>query len=329
MTIVTAGSIATDHLMVFPGRFSEQLIDGQLDRISLSFLVDELSIYPGGVGADIAFGLGCLGLRPVLVGAVGNDFAEYRQWLESHNVNTEHVRVSETRHTARFLCTTDADQNQIASFYPGAMSEAREIDLPAIARSLGSVDLVVISPDDPAAMVRHTQGCRKAELPFAADPSQQLARLEGDDIRELVNGADYLFTNEYERELLQQKTAWSSEEIMDRVRTWVTTRGADGVSIISHGHEQVTVPVVPPRQLADPTGVGDAFRAGYLAGTFSGLDTERSAQVGCTLATLAIETIGSQEYGFEPAEFVKRLGEAYGPEAAEEVRDTLGSTMSA
>lgn len=170
MRIAVTGSIATDHLMTFPGRFGDQLIADQLHRISLSFLVDDLQIRRGGCAANIAFGMGCLGLRPVLVGAVGADFADYRSWLERHGVDCDSVHISEMHHTARFLCTTDDDHNQIASFYTGAMAEARLIELGPISQRLGGLDLVLISPNDPEAMLRHTTEARQRAIPFAADP---------------------------------------------------------------------------------------------------------------------------------------------------------------
>src|SRR5437763_3649775 len=185
MRVAVTGSIATDHLMAFPGRFAEQLLPDQLAHRSVSFLVTDLEVRRGGVAANIAYGMGLLGQRPLLVGAVGPDFADYRAWLERRGVDTSGVRLSELRHTARFVCTTDRDLNQIASFYPGAMAEAREIEL----STLGPLDLVVVSPNDPAAMLRHTVECRTRKLPFAADPSQQLATLDGEQIRLLVDGA--------------------------------------------------------------------------------------------------------------------------------------------
>lgn len=323
MSVITAGSIAIDNLMVFPGRFSEQFVPGRLASISLSFLVDDLQVRPGGVAADIAFGLGCLGLRPVLVGSVGADFAGYRARLEEHNVDTTHVRVSSTRHTARFMCTTDAEQNQIASFYPGAMSEAGEIELTDVIRADPDVELVVISPDDPAAMRRHTDVCRTVGVPFAADPSQQVAYLDGDALRHLVDGATYLFTNEYERELLLRKTGWSAEVLAARIGTRVTTLGARGARIEPPDGEPVTV--APPRvgRLADPAGVGDAFRAGYLAGLSWELEVQRCAQLGCTLAAVVIENVGPQTYEFSAADFLDRFGAAYGAPATEEVRAEL------
>ncbi len=319
MRVAVTGSIATDHLMTFPGRFAEQLLPEALDRLSVSFLVEDLDIRRGGVAANITFGMGMLGLRPVLVGAVGQDFGEYRAWLERHGVDTAHVHVSELRHTARFVCTTDRDLNQLASFYPGAMSEAREIELAPI----GDLDLVVVAPNDPAAMLRHTDECRQRGLPFAADPSQQLSSLEGPQIRELLDGATYLFTNEYERALIEAKTGWSAEEVLERVTVRVTTHGADGVAVERKGEPVLRVPVVPATATADPTGVGDAFRAGFLSALTWGLDLERCCQVGATLATLCLETIGTQEYALDAAAFAVRLGAEYGDGAAADVRPHL------
>src|SRR3989440_8297557 len=185
MKIAVTGSIATDHLMHFPGRFAEQLLPDQLHKVSLSFLVDDLVVRRGGVAANIAFGMAQLGLRPVLVGAVGADFADYRSWLERHGVDCDSVHVSDVAHTARFVCSTDDDMCQIASFYAGAMSEARNIELGPVVDRLGGVDLVLISANDPAAMLRHTQECRERGYPFAADISQQLARMPGSDVRSL------------------------------------------------------------------------------------------------------------------------------------------------
>lgn len=321
MGIIVTGSIATDYLMVFPGRFVDQILPDQLENLSVSFLVEDLAIHRGGAAANIAFNLGCLGLAPALVGAVGADFAEYGQWLSAHGVDISAVHVSQTKHTARFQCTTDSDQNQIASFYAGAMSESRDIELKPIVDRLGGTDLVVVGPSDPAAMLRHTQECRDLGYPFAADPSQQLASLEGDQITQLVEGAAYLFTNAYERGLLERKTGWSEEDILSRVGVSVMTRGAKGVTVQRPGEPAISV--TPPQELAkaDPTGVGDAFRAGFLAGAQWGVTDERAAQLGCMLATLVIESVGTQEHSFEPETFMERFSEAYGPDSAAEVAD--------
>ena len=323
MQVAVTGSIATDHLMRFPGLFSDSLVADKLDKVSLSFLVDDLEIRRGGVAANIAFGMGCLGLRPMLVGAVGPDFADYRSWLDRHGVDTESVHVSEVHHTARFICTTDQEQNQIASFYPGAMSEARDIELFPVSERVGGLDLVVVGANDPDAMVRHTDECRFRGIPFAADPSQQLARMEGPEIRQLIEGAAYLFTNEYESALIEHKTGWSSAQVLERVDVRVTTLGDKGARVDSTGSESVLVSCPDEERRADPTGVGDAFRAGFLAGVSWGLSHERSAQVGSMVATYVIETIGTQEYQLAQQRFLERLERAYGPEAASDVAPHL------
>ncbi len=319
MRTAVTGSIATDHLMTFPGRFADSFVEGKLDRVSLSFLVDELDVRRGGVAANIAFGMGCLGLRPLLVGSVGADFVDYRSWLERHGVDTASVHVSDVRHTARFVCTTDADHNQIASFYPGAMTEARDMELQPVAERVGGLDLVVVGPNDPDAMVRHTQECRFRGIPFAADPSQQLARMEGTEIRALVDGASYLFTNEYEAALTEQKTGWTADEILQRVGMRVTTLGPKGAMVERRGEPAVFVHCPQEERRTDPTGVGDAFRAGFLAGIEWGLSAERCCQMGSMLATYVIETVGTQEYELGHAGLVQRLARAYGDEAADEI----------
>ena len=301
--------------MTFPGRFAEQLLPDQLAHLSVSFLVTDLEVRRGGVGANIAFGLGVLGLRPLLVGAVGADFGDYRAWLDRHGVDTSGVHVSELRHTARFVCTTDSDHNQIASFYPGAMSESREIEL----APLGDLDLVIVSPNDPDAMRRHTDEARERGIPFVADPSQQLASLDGDAVRALVVGAEVLMTNAYESALIEHKTGWTSDDVLARVGVRITTHGAEGAVIDGRDMEPVKVPVVPAREVADPTGGGDAFRAGFLAGRSWGLPVERAAQVGSMVATLCLESVGPQEYSIDRRDFIERIGASYGDQAVADI----------
>jgi len=319
MALLITGSIATDHLMTFEGRFADSLVVEQLDKIALSFLVTDLQVRRGGVAANICFGLGSLGLEPVLVGAVGEDFVDYRAWLERHHVDCDHVHVSSTQHTARFVCTNDESMAQIASFYAGAMSEAREIELKPIADRLGGVDYVLVGPNDPEAMLRHTQECRERDYPFVADPSQQLAFGDGEMIRDLIDGAAILFSNEYESALISQKTGWSAEEILDRVGTWVVTLGPEGARIEQKGASPILVAAVPETEKVEPTGVGDAFRAGFLAALQWGLSHERAAQLGCLLAVHVIEGVGTQEYSLHRQGFLDRCAAAYGDEAAQEI----------
>src|SRR5499427_2147746 len=221
--------------MHFPGKFGEQLLAEHLDRVSLSFLVDDLVVRRGGVAPNIAFGMAKLGEAPVLIGAAGRDFGDYRAWLERNGVDCASVYISTEHHTARFVCTTDEDMCQIASFYAGAMSEARNIELAPVADRLGGLDLVMISPNDPLGMVRHTQECRDAGYPFVADPSQQMARMTGEEIRTLIDGAAYLITNEYEKELLESKTGLDDDEVLDQIGVYITTFGKKGVRITSLG----------------------------------------------------------------------------------------------
>jgi adenosine kinase len=316
MRIAVTGSIATDHLMTFPGRFTEQLLADKLDRVSVSFLVDGLEIRRGGVAANIAFGLGCLGLRPLLVGSVGRDFAEYRTWLDAHGVDTAGVRESAQLHTARFVCTTDTDMNQIASFYPGAMNEDASIDLTGLA---GEIDLVVIGAGNPAAMLSFTKQCLAQRIPFASDTSQQLVSLDGEQIKELVTGAAYLFCNDYEASLIEHKTGWSDAELTAQVGVRVTTLGADGARVDIAGQEPVLVGPVKDVTPGDPTGTGDAFRAGFLAAESAGLSRERAAQLGNLVAVRALEATGPQEYKLKMAELAGRCATSYGRDAADEI----------
>ncbi|QGV77501.1 carbohydrate kinase family protein [Streptomyces ficellus] len=324
MRIAVTGSIATDHLMAFPGSFTDQLLADSLDKISLSFLVGGLDVRRGGVAANIAYGLGGFGLDPVLVGAVGDDFAEYRVWLKEHGVDTDAVHVSATRQTARFSCVTDRDMNQIAAFYAGAMSEARDISIGHVAEYAGGLDLVLVAPNDPEAMLRHTTECRALGIPFASDPSQQLATLTGPQIAHLVEGATWLFTNEYEAALLLERTGWERADVLRKVGAWVTTLGADGARIERDGDAPVVLPAVPARSTADPTGVGDAFRAGFLAATGRGLPAESAARLGCALATTVLAAVGPQEYEVDPAALFADITAAYGREAAAEFTPWLG-----
>ncbi|BBX87290.1 carbohydrate kinase family protein [Mycolicibacterium aubagnense] len=318
MTIAVTGSIATDHLMRFPGRFAEQLLAEHLQKVSLSFLVDDLVVHRGGVAGNIAYAIGILGGSPTLVGAVGKDFDDYRGWLTSHGVDCSQVLVSDSAYTARFVCTTDEDMAQLASFYPGAMSEARNIKLADLVAAQGEPELVIIGANDPEAMFLHTEECRKLGLAFAADPSQQLARLSGEEIRRLIDGAAYLFTNDYEWDLLLQKSGWSEAEVMSQIELRVTTLGEKGVDIVGDG-SFIHVDVVPENEKVDPTGIGDAFRAGFLTGRGAGLSLERAAQLASLVATLVLEAPGPQEWTWDKTTALPRLAAAFGAEAADEI----------
>jgi adenosine kinase len=324
VTIAVTGSIATDHLMRFPGKFAEQLLADHLQKVSLSFLVDDLVIHRGGVAGNMAFAIGVLGGEVALVGAAGKDFDDYREWLTSHGVDCDNVLISESAYTARFVCTTDEDMAQLASFYPGAMSEARNIKLADLVSRTGTPELVIIGANDPEAMFLHTEECRELGLAFAADPSQQLARLSGEEIGKLIGGATYLFTNDYEWDLLLQKSGLSEAEVMNQIGLRVTTLGPKGVDLVSSDGTFVHVGVVPETHQADPTGIGDAFRAGFLTGRGAGLSLERSAQLASLVAVLVLEATGPQEWTWDRDGAVTRLADAYGAPAADEIAAALG-----
>jgi adenosine kinase len=309
--------------MRFPGRFAEQLLADHLEKVSLSFLVDDLVIHRGGVAGNMAFAIGVLGGDVTLVGAVGKDFDDYRQWLTSHGVDCDSVLISDSAYTARFVCTTDEDMAQLASFYPGAMSQARDIKLADVVSRIGTPDLVIVGANDPDAMFLHTEECRRLGLAFAADPSQQLARLNGEEIRRLIDGATYLFTNDYEWDLLLQKSGWSEAEVMSQIQLRVTTLGEKGVDIVGREGAFVHVDVVPETHKEDPTGIGDAFRAGFLTGRSAGLSLERSAQLASLVATLVLEAPGPQEWSWDKDAAVKRLSDAYGADAGAEIGSAL------
>lgn len=318
MTVAVTGSIAVDHLMRFPGRFAEQLVPEALDKVSLSFLADDLKVRDGGVAANIAFGMAQLGLRPKLVGAVGHDFAGYRDRLEAYGVDCAWVHTSQTRHTARFVCTTDIDMCQIATFYTGAMAESVDIDLARLLATMPSA-LVIIGADTPAAMLRHARACRRYPVVVAADPSQQLARMSAAEILEFIDGADYVLANEYEQALLESKTGLTMVDLLDRIGYLVTTLGAGGVRLRRHNGVDIHVPAVPTSAALDPTGVGDGFRAGFFSALRWGLSLTDAARVGCVLAVVVLEAPGPQEYAVRRRPFRDRLAVAYGADVASRV----------
>jgi len=305
MNIVVTGSIAYDYLMTFPGRFAEHILPDQIEHLSVSFLVDEMRRQRGGCAANIAYNLALLGERPRVMGTAGQDFGEYRAWLEQHGVDTSLIRDEPDLFTASFFVSTDQDGNQIASFYTGAMARARDLSFHNLEG--GQIDLVVISPNDPQAMVKHAAECRELDIPYLYDPSQQIVRLSGDDLRAGLEGCDLLVVNEYEFEMLREKTGLRPEEIRAApARACVVTLGAEGTRIWAEGTAH-DVPIVPPERAGDPTGVGDAFRAGFIKGLSADLPWEVTGRMGALAATYALEQPGSQSHHYTLAEFVARF----------------------
>ncbi len=306
--VVLSGSVSFDYLMRFPGAFREYLPKNNAEPFALSFLVDQLVRRYGGVAANIAYTLALLGERPTLLAAVGEDFDTYREWLESHGVDTSAVKVVEGEHTASFFGVSDLHQSQLGVFYIGAMMHARTLsvlDLPA------RPDLVVISPDDMEAMRKRVQECRALGIPYFYDPGQQIVRLSGEDLRAGIEGATALFLNEYEAKLLTKKTGWSLEDWRQRVDFVVVTYGPAGSRIYTR-EEEHAVPIAPPRQVSDPTGAGDAYRGGFLKGYLHGLDLPTCGRMGALAAAYCVEAQGPQSHTFTWEAFRERYREAFG-----------------
>ncbi|NDJ62318.1 MAG: carbohydrate kinase family protein [Chloroflexi bacterium] len=304
MNIIVTGSIAYDYLMRFPGRFTDHLIREQLHQVSLSFLVDDMTKHWGGVAANIAYTLALLGLRPKLMGTVGRDFSDYRLRLESVGVNTSTIRQIDDVFTASFFVNTDLDNNQIASFYTGAMSHARHYSLADVYD--GSPDIVVISPNDPEAMMKIADECRQRNIRFMYDPSQQVPRLDGEALRQGMAGAYAMVLNAYEAEMISEKTGYSLDQLRQEVELLVITQGPRGSHIYLNG-DLHAVPVFPVDEIKDPTGVGDAYRAGLLAGLAYDWPIDLAGKVGSLCAAYVLEQVGTQNHDFTVTEFAQRF----------------------
>jgi adenosine kinase len=308
MKIVVTGSIAFDYLMSFPGKFTEHFLAEHMQRVSLSFLVDTMDKRRGGCAPNIAYTLALLGERPLLMGTAGQDFGEYRTWLEAANIDTSLVRQVPDKFTASFFCSTDTENNQIASFYTGAMAHAAELSF----RTVKDAGLAIVSPNDPAAMVQYAEECRTLQIPYIFDPGQQCARMSGDELKDGVTGARVVICNDYEFELLRQKTGLGEGEILQQAESLIVTRGENGCSIYTVS-DRVDVEAVAPHRIVDPTGVGDAFRGGLMKGIASGADYRTAAQIGSVAATYALEHLGGSSHSYTYEEFRRRYEEHFGP----------------
>jgi adenosine kinase len=308
MKIIVTGSIAYDYLMSFPGKFTEHILPEHLNRISLSFLVDTMQKRRGGCGPNIAYTLALLGERPFLMATAGEDFREYRHWLEAAGIDTSLVKEVPGKFTASFFCSTDTENNQIASFYTGAMANAGELSF-RLARECG---LATISPNDPSAMVQYAEECRALGIRFVFDPGQQCARMSGGELRDGLEGATVLVSNDYEFELLRQKTGMTERDLLGQVGALVVTRGENGSSVTTPDGERIDVPAVKPHRLVDPTGVGDAYRAGFMKGLALTLPYDTCARLGSVAAAYALEHVGGQSHAYTWDEFKKRYEQHFG-----------------
>ena len=309
MSIIVTGSIAYDYLMSFPGKFTEHLLPEHMNRVSLSFLVDTMDKRRGGCAPNIAYTLALLGQRPRLMATAGQDFGDYREWLESAGVDTSLVKVVDGKFTASFFCSTDIESNQIASFYTGAMADAAELSF----RTAPDARLAIISPNDPMAMVQYAEECRTLDIPFIWDPGQQCARMSGDELAAGLTGAAIVICNDYEFELLRQKTGLGEADVLERAEALVITKRASGCTILTRqGPEGTHIEAVPPHRLVDPTGVGDAYRGGFMMGMAEKAPLEVCARLGSVAATYALEHLGGQSHAYTWQEFRTRYEEHFG-----------------
>jgi adenosine kinase len=303
MDILITGSVAYDYLMTFPGYFKEQILPERLGSISLSFLVDGMSKQRGGVAPNIAFTMALLGERPHVMATVGEDFGDYRAWLNSKGIDTSLMHVVPGVFTASFFATTDLASAQIATFYPGAMGHASSQSLSDLT---SRPDLVIVSPNAPDAMMKFPAECRELGIDYLYDPSQQVLRLEGAEIARDMEGAHFLFCNDYEFGLISKKTGWSLDQVLDHVKTLVITRGKDGADLYS-GSDAVHIPTVPEDEIVDPTGVGDAFRGGFLTGYSRGFNWKLCGEIGSLAAVYCLEQRGPQSHNYTRQDFIQRF----------------------
>ena len=310
MKLIVTGSIAFDYLMSFPGRFTEHLLPEHMQRVSLSFLVDTMDKRRGGCAPNIAYTLALLGERPHLMATAGQDFGDYGAWLTAAGVDTSLVKVIGNKFTASFFCSTDQANNQIASFYTGAMANAGELSFRTV-DGLASDGLVIISPNDPEAMVQYAEECSTTGIKYIWDPGQQCARMDGAQLKDGIVGAHLVICNDYEFELIRQKTGMSEADVLAVASALIVTRGEHGSTVITRDH-RIDVPAVPPDRIVDPTGVGDAFRGGLMKGLASGRSLEVSARMGSVAATWALEHLGGTSHAYTWPEFVQRYEAHFG-----------------
>lgn len=309
MSVVLTGSIAYDYIMSFPGYFKDHIIPEKIHELSVSFLVDSMKKQRGGIAPNIAYTLALLGERPKIMATVGEDFEDYRRWLELHFIDTSAIIAIPDEFTASFFVSTDKAQNQIASFYTGAMAHAHRVSFHDHVN--GNIELAVISPNDPRAMTQYVTECKEMGIPYIYDASQQIIRLSGDDLRQGCTGSKMIVLNDYELEMLKNKTGWTQDEIAAQTETLIVTHSENGSKIYQNGRV-VEIPIAPPHQIVEPTGTGDAYRAGIIKGVLHNFSWEFTGRLGALAATYALEEYGTQSHRYTLAEFIERFKQEFG-----------------
>ncbi|HEY1013075.1 MAG TPA: carbohydrate kinase family protein [Herpetosiphonaceae bacterium] len=323
MRIVVSGSIAYDYIMVFPGQFKDHILPDKVHVLSVSFLVETLKKMRGGTAPNIAYNLALLGAGPAVLGTVGQDFGEYSAWLSQRGVDTSLIEVIADDFTSSCFVNTDLSANQITAFYPGAMAHAHTQHIHELA---AKPDFVIIAPNDPAVMGQHADECRAQGIPYMYDPSMQAPRMTGEALKAGAAGARILIGNDYEFAMMAEKIGCTEDELRRLVPLTIVTKGAEGATIYADG-EVIEIPAADTPQVVDPTGAGDAFRAGFVRGFLGGLPLAVAGRMASLAAVYAIEQRGAQEHAYSAAEFVERYAENFG--ASPELASLFGTEVAA
>jgi adenosine kinase len=307
MPALICGSLAYDNIMVFPGRFRDHILPDKIHMLSVSFLVPTMRRNFGGCAGNVAYSLKLLGGEGAPMGVVGHDFGAYREWMERHGIDQTYIKVVEQEFTAQCFITTDLDDNQITAFHPGAMGQSH---IQAVPTNAGFT-LGFISPDGREGMIQHAQQFADAGIPFIFDPGQGLPMFNGEELMRFVDQATWVIVNDYESQLLCERTQRSCEELARKVDALIVTRGGEGSRVYTRDRT-IDIPAVKARVVSDPTGCGDAYRAGIAYGLMKGMDWETTARIGSLIGAIKVETHGPQGHSFTPDEFADRFNEAFG-----------------
>jgi len=306
MAALICGSLAYDTVMVYPGRFRDHILADRIHMLNVSFMVPTLRRYFGGCAGNIAYNLRLLGAEGHAMGAVGNDFRPYQEWLDFNGMSSQYLRVIEDEYTAQAYITTDLDDNQITAFHPGAMNHSHLLGVPAGA----GISIGILAPDGREGMVVHAAQFARAAIPFVFDPGQALPLFGGQELEAFIDQASWVTVNDYEAQLLQERTGLSTSELASRVKAYIVTRGAEG-SLIHAGGRTIEVPAVRAAQVVDPTGCGDAYRAGLLYGLMRDIDWETTGRIASLLGAIKIATVGTQHHSFSQDQFKDRFHAAF------------------
>ena len=308
MKALVCGSMAFDTIMVFPDKFGNHILPDKVHMLNVSFLVPELRREFGGCAGNIAYNMALLGAPGAPMATVGQDFGAYADWMDKTNVSREYLTTISDAYTGQAYINTDMDDNQITAFHPGAMGESHQNKVPTDA----GITLGIVSPDGRDGMIQHAEQFAGAGIPFIFDPGQGLPMFDGTDLRKFIDEASWVTVNDYECELLKERTGWSEAEIAEQVRALVVTRGGEGSTIYQDGQEPLVIPNATPAQLADPTGCGDAYRAGLIYGLMHDLDWATTGRIASLMGCIKIEQAGTQNHSFTLAEFAARYEAEFG-----------------